>query len=197
MTMMHRLSALVLASGLAAGGSLLAPAAGSAAEAKPKPFDITSSAVREGGLLKQKNAGNAPSNKNCDGQNVSPPLHWSNAPANTKSYALIMFDPGGRAGAGVVHWLAYDIPVARTGFKEGEASQPATDFKGGKSTPNLDVYFGPCPPFGDKPHPYIFTLVATDMAPGSLKAGMTRDELVAALGGHVLGTTNLITRYGH
>jgi Raf kinase inhibitor-like YbhB/YbcL family protein len=193
----YRLSAVALAGGVAAAFLMASTGAGSAADAKPKPFDISSSAVKDGGMLKKKNAGNNPQNKNCDGTNVSPPLRWSNAPANTKSYALIMFDPGGRGGAGVVHWIAYDIPVSRTGFKEGEASQPATDFKGGKSTPNMDVYFGPCPPYGDKPHPYIFTLIATDLAPGGMKAGMTKDELVTALNGHVLGATNLITRYGH
>ncbi|HEX9463119.1 MAG TPA: YbhB/YbcL family Raf kinase inhibitor-like protein [Alphaproteobacteria bacterium] len=193
----YRLPAAVLAGGVAAVWLLTSVAPVSAADAKPKPFDISSPAVKDGGMLKQKNAGNNAQNKNCDGQNVSPPLRWSNAPANTKSYAIIMFDPGGRGGAGVVHWIAYDIPASRTSFKEGETSKPASDFKGGKSTPNMDVYFGPCPPYGDKPHPYIFTLVATDMAPGSLKAGMTRDEFVAAVNGHVLGSTNLITLYGH
>ena len=192
----YRLPALVLAGGLAAGW-LLATGAAQSAEPKPKPFDISSPAVKEGGMLKKKNAGNNPQNKNCDGDNVSIPLRWSNPPANTKSYALIMFDPGGRAGAGVVHWVAYDIPASRTGFKEGETSQSPTDFKGGKSTVNMDHYFGPCPPYGDKPHPYIFTLLATDLAPGGLKAGMTKDELTASLQGHVLGATNLITRYGH
>jgi Raf kinase inhibitor-like YbhB/YbcL family protein len=196
MKLRYSLPAVALAASLAAAWTLVPTSTGHAA-GKAKPFDISSPAVKDGGMLKKKNAGNAPNNKNCDGTNVSPPLRWSNAPANTKTYALIMFDPGGRGGAGVVHWVAYDIPVSRTGFKEGEASQPPTDFKGGKSTPGLNAYFGPCPPFGDKPHPYIFTLIATDIAAGSMKEGMTKDELVTALNGHVLGATNLITRYGH
>jgi len=192
-----RMSALVLAGGLAAGWTLASAVSTQAADPKPKPFDISSSAVKEGGMLKKKNAGNLPNNKNCDGQNVSPPLKWSNAPAGTTSYAIIMFDPGGRGGAGVVHWLAYDIPASKTSLKEGEASQVSSEFKMGKTTPGTNTYLGPCPPFGDKPHPYIITLIATDLPPGGLKPDMTRDEVIAAMNGHVKGSTNLITRYGH
>jgi Raf kinase inhibitor-like YbhB/YbcL family protein len=160
-------------------------------------FDITSPAVQDGGLLAQKNAGQNPQNKNCDGQNVSPPLAWVNPPADTKSYAIIMFDPVGRGGLGVVHWVAYDIPASKTSLQEGEASKPSTEFKGGKNTPGLSTYFGPCPPVGDKPHPYIITLVATDLEPGTLKPDLTRDELGAALSGHIKGATSIVTRYGH
>jgi phosphatidylethanolamine-binding protein (PEBP) family uncharacterized protein len=65
------------------------------------------------------------------------------SPANTKSYAIIMFDPVGRGGLGVVHWVAYDIPATKTSLTEGEASSPSTEFKGGKNTPGLLTYFGP------------------------------------------------------
>jgi Raf kinase inhibitor-like YbhB/YbcL family protein len=160
-------------------------------------FDITSSAVQDGGMLQQKNAGDNPQNKNCDGQNVSPPLAWSNPPANTQSYAIIMVDPAGRGGSGVVHWVAYDIPAGKTSLREGEASQPSTEFKGGKNTRGLSTYFGPCPPLGDKPHPYVITLIATDLPAGTLKPDLTRDELGAALAGHALGVTSIVTRYGH
>jgi len=190
--MTPRFSALAIAGSLAAGLTTLAAAPTHAAT-----FDITSSALQDGGLLVQKNAGNIAGNKNCDGQSVSPPLAWSNPPANTKSYAIIMFDPVGRGGLGVVHWVAYDIPASKTALTEGEASKPSTEFKGGKGTAGLTTYAGPCPPIGDKPHPYVITLVATDMEAGTLKPDMTRDELGAALTGHVLGATSIVTRYGH
>jgi len=160
-------------------------------------FDITSAAVEDGGMLPQRSAGNNPQNKNCDGQNVSPPLAWSNPPANTQSYAIIMVDPVGRGGLGVVHWVAYDIPASKTSLNEGEASQPSTEFKGGKNTAGASIYLGPCPPFGTKPHPYVITLVATDLPAGTLKPDMTRDELGAALTGHTLGATSIVARYGH
>ena len=183
---------------LACGAFAAATIVGSASAAdKPKMFNLSSPTVRDGGMLAKKNAGNNPNNKNCDGQNVSIPLKWSNPPEGTKSYVLLMFDPVARPPIGVVHWLAYDIPVSKTGFKEGETSNPATAPKSGKSTVGQPTYFGPCPPFGDKPHPYMFMLWATDLEPGSLNAGMTLDELAKPLQGHIKGSTNLITRYGH
>ncbi len=193
--MTTRVSALVLAGTVAASWALL-PAAPADAAAK-KTFNITSPALKDFGMLKKKNAGENPQNKNCVGQNVSPPLRWTNAPANTKSFAIIMFDPAGRGGAGVVHWVAYDIPASKTSLKEGEASQPSSEFKGGKNIAGKETYFGPCPPFGDKPHPYVITLLATDVAPGSMQAGMTKDELAKSLEGHVLGATTMVARFGH
>ena len=86
-------------------------------------FTITSSSFKDGERLPTKMAGNNKQNPNCVGENVSPALSWSNPPAGTKSYALIMFDPEGRLGQGVVHWVAYGIPASVTGFAEGETSQ--------------------------------------------------------------------------
>ena len=86
----------------------------------------------------------------------------------------MLYDTAGRAPLGVVHWLAYGIPASKTGFKEGEASQPANGLVGGKSLMGLPTYFGPCPPKGVKAHPYVFTLMATDLAPDALSPGRTR-----------------------
>jgi len=102
----------------------------------------------------------------------------------------------GRPLIGVVHWLAYDIPASKTGFKEGEVSTSSAEFKGGKSTMNRDTYFGPCPPSGSKAHPYTFLLFATDIEPGTLKAGMTNEELAPMLRNHVVASTSLVARYG-
>src|SRR5215470_17688907 len=78
-------------------------------------FSLTSSAFRDGAMLEKKNAGNNPKNPNCIGENVSPPLAWSNPPAGTTSYALLMVDPEGRGGLGVNHWVAYGIPASVSG----------------------------------------------------------------------------------
>jgi Raf kinase inhibitor-like YbhB/YbcL family protein len=102
-----------------------------------------------------------------------------------------------RGGVGFVHWVAYDLPAKKTSLKEGEASAPSSEFKGGKNGAGSETYFGPCPPFGEKPHPYVITLTATDLEPGTLKPGMTRDELGAALAGHIKGSTSLVARSGH
>jgi Raf kinase inhibitor-like YbhB/YbcL family protein len=154
-------------------------------------FTITSSSFKDGERLATKMAGNNKQNPNCVGENVSPALSWSNPPEGTKSYALMMFDPEGRPPGGVSHWVAYGIPVSVTGFAEGEASKQTEKYVGGKSLMGLPHYFGPCTPPG-APHHYTFVLIATDLEPGALQPGMTRDELIKALDGHAKGATGII-----
>jgi Raf kinase inhibitor-like YbhB/YbcL family protein len=159
-------------------------------------FSITSSAFKDGSMLEKKNAGNNPKNPNCIGENVSPPLTFSNPPAGTRSYALLMVDPEGRQGLGVVHWVAYGIPVGVTGFSEGEVSQASDKYVGGKSTQGLGYYFGPCTPPATGMHHYTFTLIATDLDPKELPPGLTRDELVSKLQGHTKGAAGLVGLFG-
>jgi Raf kinase inhibitor-like YbhB/YbcL family protein len=159
-------------------------------------FALTSTAFKDGTMLEKKNAGNNPKNPNCIGDNVSPPLSWSNVPAGTKSFALVMVDPEGRGGLGVIHWVAYGIPVSVTGFAENEVSQLGNKYVGGKSTQGLGHYFGPCTPPNTGLHHYTFTLIATDLEAGELSAGLTRDELFAKLAGHTKGAAGLVGLFG-
>ena len=161
-----------------------------------EPFMLKSSAFEDNGKLAVKNAGNNKQNPNCVGENVSPPLAWSNPPAGTTSYALLMFDPEGRGGLGVSHWVAYGIPASVTGFAEGEVSKESDKYVGGKSLMSLAHYFGPCTPPGDWHH-YTFTLIATDLDPKALPPGLTREELAPALKDHIKGSAGLITRFRH
>lgn len=174
-----------------AGGLVLAACTGALAA---EPFMLRSSVFEDNGKLPIKYAGNNKQNPNCVGENVSPPLSWSNPPAGTTSYAFIMYDPEGRGGLGVVHWVAYGIPAAVTSFAEGEVSGPSAKYVGGTSTPKLSHYFGPCTPAGDWHH-YTFTLIATDLDPKALQPGLTRDELFKALEGHAKGGAGLIARF--
>jgi Raf kinase inhibitor-like YbhB/YbcL family protein len=161
-----------------------------------EPFMLTSPGSDDNAPFAVKNAGNNKSNPNCVGENVSPPLAWANPPEGTKSYAILMTDPEGRGGLGVVHWVAYGIPASVTGFAEGEVSQPSDKYVGGKSTMGLPNYFGPCTPPGDWHH-YTLTLIATDLEPKALQPGMTRDELLAALNGHTKSAAGLIHLFRH
>ena len=68
------------------------------------PFTLTSSSFKDGTLLPKKMAGDNKANPNCVGENLSPQFSWSNPPAGTVSYALMMTDPEGRNGLGVDHW---------------------------------------------------------------------------------------------
>jgi Raf kinase inhibitor-like YbhB/YbcL family protein len=174
-----------------AGAVALTAFCGSHSAVAQGVFTLSSPDFKDGARLAVKNAGNNKSNPNCVGENISPALAWSNPPEGTKSYALLMFDPEGRPPAGVAHWVAYGIPVAVTGFAEGEVSKQTDKYVGGKSTINLPHYFGPCTPPGP-PHHYIFTLIATDLEPTALAPGLTRDELIKALDGRAKGATGLI-----
>jgi Raf kinase inhibitor-like YbhB/YbcL family protein len=177
----------------AAGAIALTSFTGGSAQAAD-PFMLKSSAFEDNGKLAVKNAGNNKQNPNCVGDNVSPPLSWSNPPAGTNSYALLMYDPEGRGGLGVSHWVAYGIPASVTGFAEGEVSTATDKYVGGKSTMGLAHYFGPCTPPGDWHH-YTFTLIATDLDPKALEPGLTRDQLFEKLNGHTKGAAGLIGRF--
>jgi Raf kinase inhibitor-like YbhB/YbcL family protein len=103
----------------------------------------------------------------CDGEDVSPPLQWSDEPAGTRSFVLLCDDPDAPAGTWH-HWAAYDVPADRTTLPEGAGQG------GGKEALKHAVndfgrpgYGGPCPPRGHGPHHYHFRLLAlsTDRLP--------------------------------
>src|SRR3977135_3335345 len=96
------------------------------ASAQEKLFAMSSTTFRDGQMMPKKvgnSPANEPNNPNCLGENVSPQLSWTDPPAGTRSYALLMIDPEGRGGGGVIHWVAYGVPVNVTGFAEGEVSK--------------------------------------------------------------------------
>jgi Raf kinase inhibitor-like YbhB/YbcL family protein len=162
----------------------------------PGAFRIGSPALADNAMLSVRNAGNNKGNPNCTGENVSPALAWSNPPPKTRSYAIIMHDQAGRDGLGVLHWLAYGIPADLPGLAEGEASTASAKFVGGKNIYGAPTYAGPCPPRGGAPQHYAFTLIATDLDPGALAAGLTQQELLDALKGHNLKAANFVLRFG-
>lgn len=184
-------TAFLAACAMAVG--VVAPHAGFGAAAG-SGFVLTSSSFQDGGLLTVRNAADDPV-RMCGGQNISPPLQWSNVPAGTKSFALVLYDPDGLLGQGVVHWVAYGIPGNVTSFAEGEMTKQSEKFVGGKGTRDNAMYIGPCPPVGDALHHYVFTLIATDLEPNALKGGLTRDELYTAIRGHAKGGTSIVGRY--
>ena len=174
------------------GAGVMAAALAGAATAAP--FMVTAPGLADGGMLTVKNAADDPM-RMCGGQNVSPALAWANPPDKTKSFVVFMFDPDGRLGEGVSHWVGYGVPASVKGFAEGELTKQTKNFVGGKGTRDNALYIGPCPPVGDAPHHYVFTVVATELDPGALKPGMTRDEVYAAIKGHTLGGASVVGKY--
>lgn len=160
------------------------------------PLVLTSPNFTDGGKLPAKHAGALKTNPNCVGENVSPALAWNDPPEGTKSFAFVVYDPDGGRGLGVYHWVAYGIAADRRGFAEGEVGQPSDKFVAGKNTAGLDFYLGPCPPANTGLHHYNFSLIATDLEPGALPPGLTRDELVEKLKGHAKGVGTIVALFG-
>jgi Raf kinase inhibitor-like YbhB/YbcL family protein len=125
----------------------------------------------------------------CPGKNVSPELAWHDAPASTKSFAILIYDVDGQYGAGVSHWVAYNITPTTIELKEGDATA-GIGFTGGAGTRNNSNYIGPCPPQGDGPHHYLITVMATDLEP-TLAPRLTREQFLAAAKGHLLTSATI------
>jgi Raf kinase inhibitor-like YbhB/YbcL family protein len=158
------------------------------------PFTLTSATFKDGTMMPRKVANKVNPqnpNPNCVGDNVSPQLSWSGVPDGTKSFALTMVDPEGRAGLGVFHWVAYGIPANVTSFAEGEVSKESDKYVGGKSTQGVGFFSGPCTPPGS-PHHYTYMVIATDLEAKELPAGLTLPELMTKLNGHTKGAAGLV-----
>jgi len=136
----------------------------------------------------------------CSGKNVSPALKWSGAPAGTKSFALMVYDPDAPTGSGFWHWVMVDIPPNATELPQGAGDPKAGKAPAGVTQSRTDFgvpgYGGPCPPQGDPPHHYHFMLFAVDAA----KLGTEADTSAAVVGFnlhfHTLAKTELTAVYG-
>ena len=158
----------------------------------PSKFKLTSSAFTDGGKV--------PTEYSCaDKDAKSPALDWSNAPAGTMSFALIMHDTDAapqKKTMDVTHWILWNIP--------GNADKLAGDVKPdsssegiaqGKNIRGVNGFQPPCPPPGATPHHYTFELYALDTKL-DLPAGATRDELLKAMDGHIIGKATTVGLFG-
>jgi Raf kinase inhibitor-like YbhB/YbcL family protein len=151
----------------------------------------------------------------CTGGNISPALDWSNPPAGTQSFALQVYDPDAPSGSGFWHWAVYDMPAATTGLAQGAGNGPATlpvgafggntDFLDTGATGGNGNYGGPCPPAGDAPHHYIFTLYALDVPQLEVAAGLPKTGTAglygfglgrAGIGAHMLAKATFTATFG-
>ena len=147
-------------------------------------MELTSDAFDHKGFIPRKFT--------CQGANVNPPLEIHDVPEGAKSLALIMDDPDVplelRPDGLYVHWVIFNIDPGLT--KIEEAAPPIGTH--GQNTEGSNRYLGPCPP--DREHRYFFKLYALDTKL-SVEAGVTKEELLAAMEGHLLDQTELIGRY--
>ena len=126
-----------------------------------------------------------PAEYTCAGQNVSPALSWSQAPAGTQSYALLLEDPDAPVGT-FTHWVLYNLPAGVTSLPRSVPTGAQVPDLGsqGKNSFGNNGYGGPCPPQGSS-HRYFFTVYALDLSP-DLPAGLSAAGLRRAINGHVL-----------
>lgn len=145
---------------------------------------LTSSAFRSGEKIPRKYT--------CQGTDINPPLQISDLPPKTKSLALIVDDPdvppNVRKDRMWVHWVVYNIDPNLSTIPEGIPSIGVM----GKNTGGENRYMGPCPP--DREHRYFFKLYALDKKL-DLNEGASKEELLKAMEGHILGQTELMGRY--
>jgi Raf kinase inhibitor-like YbhB/YbcL family protein len=155
---------------------LLAAACGSSD--RSRGMALTSSAFKPGGAI--------PKRHSCDGENLSPPLAWTGAPAKTKSFAVVCDDPD---ASNFTHWVLFNVPADAAALEEGRipagAAEGANDFDG-------RGWGGPCPPTGE--HRYAFRLYALDVPTLSL-VSPTKQHLERAMEGHVLAEARLTGTY--
>src|SRR6476646_8782717 len=133
----------------------------------------------------------------CDGEDVSPPLAWSGAPAGTKSFALIVDDPDAPDPKAPkttwVHWVLYDIPASVTGLpKAAMAKGLPSGVREGVNDWKRTGWGGPCPPIGR--HRYFFKVYALDKLLGDL-GSPTKTAVLAAMEGHILAQGELMGTY--
>lgn len=120
----------------------------------------------------------------CKGKDLSPELQWRDAPAETKSFALIVDDPDAPGGT-FTHWVLFDIPATLQSLPDGEERIGVS----GKNSFGKTGYKGPCPPPGHGVHRYFFTLYALDVVSLPLQDGASRKDVEAAMQTHILEKT--------
>lgn len=130
-----------------------------------------------------------------DGPDVSPPLHFEEVPAGTRSFALVCDDPDAPVGTWV-HWAIYDIPGVAKGLAEGIAKAPSLPdgSRQGKNSWNKIGYGGPSPPPG-KPHRYFFRLYAL-REPLNATPGLTAKDVEAAARAKAIEMAEFVGTYG-
>lgn len=149
-------------------------------------FLLTTSAFSDGETI--------PARFTCDGENKSPALSWSGLPQGVQSLALIADDPDAPVGT-FTHWVIYNIAPTLEGLPEGlpQVAQPKKLAAQGMNNFRHTGYDGPCPPRGPV-HRYFFKLYALDLPP-TLEPGLTAQQLVKAIQGHILAQAQVIGRY--
>ncbi len=133
----------------------------------------------------------------CSGKNISPQLSWGNAPADTKSFAITVYDPDAPTGSGWWHWVVFNIDKSIDKIKTGASTKTMPEGAIESTTSYGSKGFGgACPPKGDKPHRYIFTVYALDTDKIEQSAD-ARPELIGFfINSHAIARASIMAYFG-
>ncbi len=165
--------------------------------AAAQKLTVTSTDIHQGQTIASAQVFNG---MGCAGSNISPEIAWKGAPANAKSFAVTAYDPDAPTGSGWWHWVVYNIPASATKLATGAGDASKHLLPAGAAQGNTDFgtpgYGGPCPPVGDKPHHYHFTVFALDVDKLDIPAGATAAYVGFNLHGHTLAKAEIVALYG-
>ncbi|MBL8318478.1 MAG: YbhB/YbcL family Raf kinase inhibitor-like protein [Burkholderiaceae bacterium] len=160
-------------------------------------FTLASPSIKPGSMLTEAQVFNG---FGCTGKNVSPALEWKNPPKGTKSFAVTVYDPDAPTGSGWWHWVVYNIPAASTMLAEGAGAADGKGLPNGAVQGRTDFgapgFGGACPPKGDKPHRYIFTVYALKTEKIEAPADGTAALIGFMINANKLGQASFSARYG-
>jgi Raf kinase inhibitor-like YbhB/YbcL family protein len=160
-------------------------------------FRLTSADLPAGKPIAERFTANA---FGCHGPNESPELHWSGAPAGTRSFAVTMFDPYQPPASGWWHWILYDLPPTTTSLPHG-LGDPGTGLPAGtkQGLPDGEAperhYYGPCPDKGDPPHHYTITVYALSVDHLDVPSTATAAHIAYTISGKTLAKSAIVRLY--
>lgn len=161
-------------------------------------FTLTSPTIKEGERLPKRHVYDQ---GGYGGENISPALRWDNAPENTKSFALSVYDPDAPTGSGFWHWYVINIPKHVNELLENAGNPNTPSLPDGARQMKNDTaekgFVGAFPPVGDKPHRYIFTIYALNVERLDLPDEATTAFAGFNVKGHVLAEATLTAYYQH
>jgi Raf kinase inhibitor-like YbhB/YbcL family protein len=136
----------------------------------------------------------------CSGKNISPALSWRGAPVGTKSFAITVYDPDAPTGSGWWHWVVFNIPASTTGLPEGAGAAGSKVLPVGAVQGRTDFgapgFGGACPPQGDKPHRYVFTIHALKTDKIEVPADASAALVGFMIHGSQIGQASFTAKYG-
>jgi len=174
------------------GAVILTTAAAHAAS-----FKLSSPEIKAGGMIPKSFEFNG---FGCAGDNKSPALKWSGAPKGTKSFAVTVYDPDAPTGSGWWHWMVINIPDGVTELPGNAGAVNSATLPAGAAQSRIDygvnAWGGVCPPQGDKPHRYIFTVHALKVERLEVPADATAALTGYMINGNSIGKASFTAKYG-